>query len=115
FVAPWFLYSAVVAALEYRDRTGQGQYIDQSQIEGALQLLGPELMDFFATGRTAMRQGNEDPQLYPHGAYPCAGIDSWVTLSVHDDVDWAALCGVIGRGAWAAEATLRGSEARRAR
>ena len=33
--------SALIAALDYRERTGQGQYLDLSQLEGALQILGP--------------------------------------------------------------------------
>ncbi len=71
FVAPWFLYTALVAALDYRDRTGQGQYLDQSQVEAALYMLGPELLDYHATGRVPVRAGNDDPEMFPHGAYPC--------------------------------------------
>src|SRR5581483_7395488 len=33
FLAPWFLYTALVAALDHRDRTGEGQHLDQSQVE----------------------------------------------------------------------------------
>lgn len=115
FVAPWFLYTALVAALDYRDRTGRGQYLDQSQVEAGLQLLGPALLDHFATGRTAERAGNDDPQMFPHGAFACAGTDRWVALAVRDDADWAALCRVIGRDDWAADPALADRERRRAR
>jgi crotonobetainyl-CoA:carnitine CoA-transferase CaiB-like acyl-CoA transferase len=113
FVAPWFLYTALVAALDYRDRTGEGQYLDQSQVESALHLLGPSLADYFATGRVAVRAGNDDPEMYPHGAFPCTGDDRWVAVAVRDDADWQALCRVLGREDWAADAGLRGADARR--
>ncbi len=115
FVAPWFLFTALVAALDHRDRTGEGQYLDQSQVEAALYLLGPPLVDYFATGRAITRAGNDDPEMFPHGAFPCTGDDRWVTIAVRDDADWAALCGVIGRAAWVADPTLCGAAGRRAR
>jgi len=73
FVAPWFLYTALVAALDYRDRTGEGQYLDQSQVEAALYMLGPQLVEYFDSGHAVSRSGNEDRELYPHGAFRCAG------------------------------------------
>ncbi len=115
FVAPWFLFSALVAALDYRDRTGVGQYLDQSQVEGALQLLGPQLLDYFANGHATKRSGNDDPELFPHGAFPSAGSDRWVAIAVRDHADWLALCGVIGRDGWALDPALETPKARRGR
>ncbi|MBI2761124.1 MAG: CoA transferase [Chloroflexi bacterium] len=115
FVAPWFLVTALIAALDHRDRTGQGQYLDQSQVEAGLQLLGPQLIDYFATGRTVTRAGNDDPEMSPHGAFPCAGSDTWVAIAVRDQDDWAALCRVIGRDAWTADPALAEHACRRAR
>ena len=51
FIAPRFLTSALIAALDYKRRTGKGQYIDMSQYEAALHNLAPALIDYFATGR----------------------------------------------------------------
>jgi benzylsuccinate CoA-transferase BbsF subunit len=115
FVAPWFLYTSLVAALDYRDRTGQGQYLDQSQVEGGLQILGPQMLDYFANGHATRRAGNDDPQMFPHGAFPCAGDDRWVAIAIRDDADWVALCRVLDRDAWAADPAFAGSENRRAR
>jgi benzylsuccinate CoA-transferase BbsF subunit len=137
FIAPWFLYTALVAALDHRDRTGQGQYLDQAQVESALHVLGPQLADFFSSGRAASRAGNDDPEMFPHGAYPARNAESgpehvpsptphsalrtphsddrWVAIAVRDDEDWAALCRVIGREDWKSDPSLLGSEARRAR
>src|SRR5713226_6400460 len=45
-VAPRFLASCLIAALDHRRRTGEGQYIEQSQMESALYFLAPELLDY---------------------------------------------------------------------
>ena len=44
-VAGLYAAFAVLAALEYRDRTGQGQYIDLSEYEAICTLMGPSLLD----------------------------------------------------------------------
>lgn len=113
FVAPWFLYAALVAALDYRDRTGIGQYLDQSQVEGGLQVLGPQLIEYFATGAALRRAGNDDAEMFPHAAYPCAGDDRWLAIAVRDQSDWEALSAVIGCGAWAREPRFATADGRR--
>ena len=50
--------AAVLAALDYRRRTGKGQYLDQSQTETALPFIEPLLLDYFVNGRIANRDGN---------------------------------------------------------
>jgi benzylsuccinate CoA-transferase BbsF subunit len=72
FIAPWFLIAALIAAIDHRDRTGEGQHLDQAQVEAGMQLLGPQLLDYFANGHAAERAGNDDSQMFPHGAFPCA-------------------------------------------
>lgn len=115
FVAPWFLYCALVAALDYRDRTGEGQYLDESQVEAALQILGPALLDYAANGHALHRAGNDDAETSPHGVFPCAGPDRWLAVAVRDAADWAALARAIGRPEWAEDAALQETAARRAR
>src|ERR1700683_1424976 len=51
FIAPRFSAFALLAALDYRRRTGNGQYIDMSQYECAMQNLAPALIDYHANGR----------------------------------------------------------------
>jgi len=119
FVSPWFLYTALVAALDYRDRTGEGQYLDQAQVEAGAQILGPQLLDYFATGHALTREGNADAQLFPHGVYRCAAEatsdDRWLALAVRDAADWQALCGVLGRTEWASDPALESAAQRRER
>jgi crotonobetainyl-CoA:carnitine CoA-transferase CaiB-like acyl-CoA transferase len=96
-VAPRFTVMALLAALEYRRRTGQGQYIDQSQLESALQFLSPALLDYTVNGRVQGRVGNGDAHMAPHGVYPAAGEDRWVAIAVATDAQWQALCTLMER------------------
>ena len=95
YVAPRFTAVAILAALEYRRRTGQGQYIDQSQAESALHFLTPALLDYTVHGRSQERVGNADAHLAPHGVYPAAGQDCWLAIAVCTEAQWQALCEVM--------------------
>ena len=75
---------AVLAALTYRDRTGSGQHIDYSQQEAVMQMVGPAFMDYAINGRVAGPKGNRHPldAAAPHGVFPCAGDDRWISIAV---------------------------------
>jgi len=92
YVAPRFTAVAILAALDHRRRTGQGQYIDQSQAECAIHFLGPAILDYTVNGRVEERSGNSDAAFAPHGVYPAAGDDNWVAIVCRDDDDWRRLC-----------------------
>jgi crotonobetainyl-CoA:carnitine CoA-transferase CaiB-like acyl-CoA transferase len=96
YVSPRLSVALIMAALAQRERTGQGQHIDFSQLEGALQFLAPQLLDEEINGRTAGRHGNADPQMSPHGVFPAAGDDRWVAIACETDAQWAALAATIG-------------------
>jgi crotonobetainyl-CoA:carnitine CoA-transferase CaiB-like acyl-CoA transferase len=88
---------AILAALDHRDRTGVGQYIDMSQAEAGLQFLAPAYLDYTVNGKLRSAVGNEDLDLSPHGFYPCAGEDRWIAIVVSSDVEWQALCSLMDR------------------
>ncbi len=94
---------AAVIALDYRRRTGKGQFVELSQFESAATLLGPTVLDYVANGRVAERQGNRHPYTAPHGAYACAGDDRWITIAVFSDAQWEGLLRVMGKPGWAAD------------
>ena len=97
FLAPRVIVSSLMAALERRDRTGTGCYIDISQTEAALHYLAPAILDASINGRDPQRCGNDDPHMSPHGVYPTAGEDQWVAIACTDE-RWAALAATIGLG-----------------
>ncbi|MCI0769408.1 MAG: CoA transferase [Chloroflexi bacterium] len=95
-IGPWFSIVSIVAALEYRDRTGKGQYLDLSQHESTLQFISPALLDYGVNGREGERRGNESEEAAPHNAYPCRGEDAWCAISVRTDAQWEAFGRVLG-------------------
>jgi len=99
-VAPSFSIIALVGALIYRRRTGKGVYIDQSQVEAGAYFLGPAAMDYLANGTIVKRQGNRDPDMAPHGVFPCQGVERWVAIAVTDQGGWERFCGVLDKREW---------------
>jgi crotonobetainyl-CoA:carnitine CoA-transferase CaiB-like acyl-CoA transferase len=92
---------AVLAALHYRQRTGRGQFIDLSQQEGAIALVGTALMDYQMNGRLPERMGNRSSWAAPQGCYRCRGDDDWLVISIENDREWAAFCRATGHPEWA--------------
>jgi len=112
-IAPQFLVRAIIAALMDRERTGQGQYLEQSQIESALHFLAPAFLDYSVNGRVMTRNGNRDPHAAPHGAYRCAGEDRWCVIAVRTDEEWRALCRVAEQSVLAADRRFTTLESRK--
>lgn len=88
---------AVLAALMHRARTGEGQYVDLSQWETSIAVLGEGILaQTLGTGAPA-RDGNRDPHMAPHGVFRADGEDRWVAIAVEDDDGWARFAAAIGR------------------
>jgi benzylsuccinate CoA-transferase BbsF subunit len=96
YVAPRFSLCALLAALEHRRRTGEGQYIDVSQVESALQFIAPVIAEASASGRDRTRAGNADPRFVLHGVFPAAGDDRWIAIAARTPAEWSAAAGVLG-------------------
>ncbi len=97
YISPKLSVVVLLAALEHRRRTGEGVYIDYSQLEGALHFLGPAFVYDEANGDVLTRLGNRDRHMAPHGVFPCAGDDQWVAVACATDTQWRALATLIGR------------------
>lgn len=100
FIAPRFNTLAILAAIDYRNRTGKGQYFDMSQYENGVQFMSPLVLDYAANQRIADRMGNGSESAAPHGAYRCRGTDRWCVIAVFGDTDWQRFCRVIGNPTW---------------
>jgi crotonobetainyl-CoA:carnitine CoA-transferase CaiB-like acyl-CoA transferase len=97
YTSPKFIVAALLAAIEHKRRTGQGQHVDVSQAECSIHLLGPAVLDYTVNGRVQTRRGNERAEYAPTGVYPCAGADRWVALAAPTDRAWRALCEAAGQ------------------
>jgi crotonobetainyl-CoA:carnitine CoA-transferase CaiB-like acyl-CoA transferase len=104
---------AVLAALWHRQRTGEGQHIDQSQWESAIAVLPEGIMAQVMNGRQPERMGNRSFTMAPHGIFRAAGDDEWVSIACATDDDWAALCGAMARPELATDARFTTFEGRK--
>jgi benzylsuccinate CoA-transferase BbsF subunit len=100
FTAPRANVLAIVAALDYRQRTGKGLYIDAAQMESTIPLLTPVLLEYEANGHEAERMGNRMASAAPHGVYQCKGDNRWCTICIYDNDEWGRFCKAIGKPAW---------------
>jgi len=87
----------VLAGVEARRRTGRGQYVDMAQLEVGAYLLGPALVDWFATGHEAQPAGNVDglADAVPNAVHRCAD-GRWLAVTAVDDAMWARLAELLG-------------------
>jgi benzylsuccinate CoA-transferase BbsF subunit len=105
---------AVLSALVYRERTGEGQYIDMSQWESTMSALGDGVMNYTMNGEQPPRMGNRIADMAPHGMFRSApgeplmegfpADDRWISIACATDEEWHALCGVMRRPELAADA-----------
>ncbi len=88
--------TAVLAAVEARRRTGEGQHVDIAQMETGTYLIGPAVLDLLANGREAHPIGNRDPfeTWCPNAVYRC-GDQHEVAITCRDDDDWVRLCATV--------------------
>ncbi len=114
----YYMAIAILAALFWRARTGEGQWIDLSCTEAGAALCGPALLDAEINDRPMRRSGSPNsnrnpwPAMAPHGIYPAEGDDNWVAISVQDDEQWARFAGIVAAGdgpdrSWAGEPRWR--------
>jgi len=90
----------LIAALDYRRRTGTGQYIDFAQLEAAIHGLGTAVLDFTVNGNEQVRIGNRDLNAAPHGCYR-ARDGKWMVIGCETEDHWNALKAAMGRPEWA--------------
>ena len=113
YVAPRFNALTILAALDYRRRTGKGLYLDIAQHQSSIQFVGPIVLDYVVNKRVAARQGNKDDYAAPHATYPCKGTDRWCAIAVFTDEEWQKFCQVIGQPAWTKDPRFATLQARK--
>jgi crotonobetainyl-CoA:carnitine CoA-transferase CaiB-like acyl-CoA transferase len=111
YTSPKFTIAALLAALDHKRRTGQGQYIDLSQAECSIQMLSRAVLDYTVNGRIQKRAGNAVEEYAPIGVYPCEGTDRWVALAAPTEEIWQALCVSSERG-WSEDGRFATAAAR---
>jgi crotonobetainyl-CoA:carnitine CoA-transferase CaiB-like acyl-CoA transferase len=119
YLGPRFSITTLLAALEHRQRTGNGCYIDVSQAEAGVYMQSAELADYARNGTVVHRIGNADRIFAPHGVYRCLpehdGDERFIAIAVRTDEQWQDLATLIGRPDLGADPELSTAAGRRAR
>jgi len=102
-MASKYLVVAAIAALDYRRRTGQGQFINMAQTEVAAGMIGEYFLDYTFNQRVPTPQGNRSSFAAPHGVYRCAGDDNWCAITIFTEAEWQSFCQAIGNPSWTDE------------
>lgn len=110
-VSPRYALSALMAALIHREKTGEGQHVELSQIEATAQLLAPEMLAYQVTGKASTRAGNRKAGSILHGVYPCTGEERWIAIEAVNEDHWSALCTLLDAGGELASARAEGADA----
>jgi crotonobetainyl-CoA:carnitine CoA-transferase CaiB-like acyl-CoA transferase len=92
---------AVQAALLARERTGQGQLIELSQVEAMVHHITYDVLDYTFNGRERVQRGNDHPAFAPYGVFRCAGQDRWIAIACPSDAAFDALTRHLDAAAWA--------------
>jgi crotonobetainyl-CoA:carnitine CoA-transferase CaiB-like acyl-CoA transferase len=87
---------ALLAALEFAERTGRGQLVEMPMIESVLNVTAVQTIEFEVFGEVLSRQGNGGPADVLQDLYRCAGNDNWIAVSAHTDEQRTALANVMG-------------------
>ncbi|HEU5422369.1 MAG TPA: CoA transferase [Nitrolancea sp.] len=102
----------ILAALYVRERTGKGQRVESSLLEGQVSWLTYHAVSYFGTGQVPGRLGSAHASLAPYGAYPTS--DGFLVLALASDALWRRFCKAVGRPELAEDARFARNEARMA-
>ncbi|MBL8337220.1 MAG: CoA transferase, partial [Rhodoferax sp.] len=105
-----FAATSILAALEVRNRTGQGQHIDMALLDVGMAILANQASGFLNTGRVPQRQGNSHPSLAPYQDFPTQ--DGAMLLAIGNDGQFSRFCQAAGRPEWAQDARFKGMSGR---
>jgi formyl-CoA transferase/CoA:oxalate CoA-transferase len=100
----------ILAALLQRERTGVGQYVDASLLDGMLSLLSYFAGRFLLTGEEVSAVGAGHPSAVPYGLYPTS--DGQIVLATLAEHFWPRLCDVLNLPAQARSSALKSNEGR---
>ncbi|MGJ7492590.1 CaiB/BaiF CoA transferase family protein [Variovorax sp. ZT4R33] len=93
--------TAILAALEVRHRTGEGQHIDMALLDVGMAILANQASAFLNTGSVPQRQGNSHPSLAPYQDFQTQ--DGAMLLAIGNNGQFARFCEAAGRAEWAVD------------
>jgi crotonobetainyl-CoA:carnitine CoA-transferase CaiB-like acyl-CoA transferase len=89
--------AAILTALHERRATGRGQYVEISQVEAAMPLVGGLVLGCLENDETPSPTGNRLESYIIHDAFRCLGREEWVAIAVETEIQWEALARLMRR------------------
>lgn len=86
--------AALLTALWHKSRTGQGQFVDVSQVECLFPLAAPGILHQSVHSEPPARTGSKH-DLHLQAVFPCAGVEHWILIQVCSDDSWQKLCRLV--------------------
>lgn len=102
--------SGILAAVAWRERSGEGQHIDLALLDVQVSCLANQAQNYLITGQSPRRLGNAHPSIVPYQSFPTA--DGEMILAVGNDSQFASFCQVAGRAAWSTDPRFATNAAR---
>ena len=106
----------VLAALEYKQRTGKGQFIEAAMLEAQGSMMGPAILDYTVNGNEWDAMGYQEilgEPYAPYGCYSCRGDDNWIIIACGSDEEWQSMVSLIGSSSWAGDAKFAAKSGRK--
>lgn len=100
----------ILAALNHRERTGEGQYVETGLFDVQVAFLSNQAMNYLTSGLVPERMGNAHPNIVPYEAFPTADGD--MVLTVGNDEQFVRLCDVLGHPEWSGNERFSTNRAR---
>jgi crotonobetainyl-CoA:carnitine CoA-transferase CaiB-like acyl-CoA transferase len=91
----------ILAAVNHRNSTGQGQQIDIGMLDTHVAWLANQGMNYLATGENPARLGNQHPNIAPYQEFPTK--DGYLILAVGNDPTFERFCKAFGQEALLAD------------
>ena len=102
----------ILGALEHRNVTGQGQYLDMALLDCLIAMTSYQAINYFISGETPQRLGNGHPNIVPYQVFACK--DGHIILAVANDGQFRSFCKTAGKPEWADDERFKVGAARTA-
>lgn len=109
-IAGMLATEGVLLALFRREKTGQGDRVDISLLDGMLSMLTYQAQMWLSAGQRPKRMGNRHPSIVPYETFQAR--DVFLNVGVANEALWGRFCEAIGRPALAADERFDSNEQR---
>ena len=103
---------SILAALNHRNATGEGQHIDISLMGAVMAMSSGQLSNYMVGGKVPGRTGNASPNITPYGVYPCS--DGLFIVASANQGQFSSLCKALGHPEWIDDPRFKDNGARMA-